>query len=265
MSKDKSDFKLIKESNRSDFYNDLLIDEYKEVVANNSFIDNHLHINTVYLVENDYEYEVGIYITNNSDREIFLRDLPIVLRLGDKVLKEEILSLEKNISSFEAVYIEVKFDKNDFIENFDINDCDIELGDTNSLNKYNYVKINFDGLDKVREKSGYREIKRFIKNLPLIEEGSIALDVFASGEIEEGFFIIVLFRNSSSEDINIKSIPLEIYTGDDLIFYKNYFSLLDGGIKVPSYSGLFKVIVIPKDEFQGVEGEDSDTYKVKIC
>lgn len=263
MSKDKKKFKLIREYDRSEFHNELLVDEYKELIENNLFIDDNLHINTVYLVENDYEYEVGIYITNNSNKEILIKEIPIILKSKTKIFKEKILFIDKNIDAHQAIFVEVKLHKKEFVEMLDINSCDIELGNTNLLNRYNYTKIKFDGLEKVREKLGYREIKKFIKNLPLIEEDSLALNVFATDEVEEGFLMIILFRNTSKEDINIKSIPFEVYTENDLLIYKNNF-ISDDGISIPKYTGIFKIIVIPRNEFPIFNGEKLNNYKIII-
>lgn len=263
MSQDKYNFKLIKENNRSYFLNDLLENEYSELVNNNSFIEEHLHINSVYMVENEYEYEVGIYITNNSTKDILLKDIPVSIKSDNNII-EKLISVEKEIKSKEAIFLDVVFNKEEFKEKIDMNSCEVEFGNTRLLNKFNYIKIDFEGLDKVREKLGYRQLKKFIKNLPIIDEDNIALDVFASGEIEEGFFIIISLRNTSKEDVKIKSIPFEIYTEDDLLLYKENFIPSDAGINIPNHSGIFKVILIPKNKFPQIKGTDSNKYKVYI-
>ena len=264
MSNDKKRLKLIEELNRSDFLNELLVNEYTELVENNSFNQNHLHINTAFIVENEYEYEVGIYITNNSNKELLIRDIPLAIRKDNRILKEKILSIEKSFKAFEAVYIEVKFDKSDFKEPFDVDSVTVEFGNVSEINKSNYIKINFEGIEKVRDKAGYSEIKKFLKGLSIMEEDQLAIDIFKSGEIEEGFFIIALFRNSSKEEVKIKSIPLMVYNPLDLLVYKGVFNISDDSLLLQPNTGRLMVITIPRDEFPIVEGEELDKYKIYI-
>lgn len=262
---DNLNLSLKKEVYESDFYYSLLKEELDKVISDNNIEYNKIHILTSFKYVDEYDIQFGIYIINTSKKIIQVNNIPLCIYDGDKKIYSEEFLINKIVYSNEAVFIEIKINKEYIKEKYDFDNISLSIDDINSIRKYPYINIDISNVPKIKDYVTYRAMKKFLKDLSIMDKNQLVIDVFASGEIEEGFFIIVLFRNSSSEDINIKSIPLEIYTGDDLIFYKNYFSLLDGGIKVPSYSGLFKVIVIPKDEFQGVEGEDSDTYKVKIC
>lgn len=257
-------FTLLKEFSRSNFYNNLLEEEYSNLIQNNKFIESYLYINKAYFVESDYEYELGIYLTNNSIKKIFLKEIPFRLKYKEKIIKTFSININKTIESFQGIFLEFKFQKEDLKEEFNLNDIDIEFGKISKVDKLECIDIDFKGLDSIKDHSAYREIKKFIKKLPEIEVDTLDLDVFASGESEDGFFIIILIRNSSSENIKINSIPFELYTKDDLIFYKNYFSSLDKGIEVPAYTGVFKVIFIPKEDIPEILGETLDTIKVKI-
>lgn len=259
-----ADFNLIRESNKSDFYNKLLFEEYNELKKNNIFIDNHLHINISYLIENDYEYEFGVYITNNSNNEILIKEIPIIIKNNNNLLKERVLSLNKNLKSFEATFVEIKFDKNDFDEDFNIDLVNIEFGNINEFIRNNYIKIDFDGIDKIRDKAGYSEIKRFLKDLTFMKENELAIDIFRVGEIEDGFYIIALFRNSSNREINIKSIPITVENNINLLIYKGVFEVNDDSLTIKGISGKLKVIVIPRTEFPFIDGEVIEEYNVKI-
>lgn len=259
-----TNFNLIRELNKSDFYNNLLIEEYNNLKKNNKFIDNHLYINVVYLIENDYEYEFGVYITNNSNNEIFVKEIPVVIKIDDLIIEDKILSINKNLNSFEATFLEIKLNKDTFNEKLNINLFNIEFGNINQFIKKNYVKIEIEEIEEIRDKAGYSEIKKFLKNLTFIEKDQFAIDIFKVGEIEEGFFIIALFRNSSNKDVNIKSIPLTIENNSNLLIYKEVFTVNDDSLNIKANSGKLKAIVIPRKEFPFVQGEKLEEYNVII-
>lgn len=255
---------LLKENSRSEFYNNLLKKEYEILVKDIEFINNYIYINTTYFIENDYEYEAGIYLTNSSNKNIYIKKLPFILKNNDGVLKKIIVQVDKDIKEYEGIFIEIKIQKDEFNKELSIDNLKIEIDKINKIRTYNSIDINIEGLEKIRELSAYRDIKKFIKRLPQIEEDTIDLQVFESGESDRGFFIIIFIRNASSEDITINSIPFELYTHDDLIIYKNYFKSLDDGINVKAFSGVFKVIFLSKEDVPDILGETLDTIKVKI-
>ena len=266
MPTEKKEFSLIEEKFRSQFLNELLKGEYNDLVRNNYFVENHIIINNSYIIENDDIYEIGVYITNNSNKDLFLRELPISLVYNKKKLLNKTLKLNNKIKGNQAIFLEVEFNKNEISEEIEnINDIGISVGDFSNISRFIYREIDYLGLEKVRESSSYKEIKKFIKNLSLIERGKIALDVFTSGEIEEGLFIIVLIRNYYDESISIKSLPLEVYTENNHLFYKNTVVFNDNSIEVEKNTGIFKVIVIPKDEINLIYNENSHCYKIRIA
>lgn len=258
-------FNLKEEKYRSKFLNDLLKDEYSNLVKNNYFVDNHIVINNSYIIENEDIYELGIYITNNSNKSLFLKELPISLVYNKEKLITKTLKLDNKIDGNEAIFLEVQFSKEEISEKIEnIDDLSISVREFNNINRFIYKDIDYLGLDKVRETSSYKEIKKFIKNLSLVEKGKLALDIFTCGEIEEGLFIVVLIRNYYNDSIAIKSLPLEIYTEDNNLFYKNTVLFNDNGIEIEANAGVFKVILIPKNEIELIYNENSHSYKVKI-
>ena len=66
------------------------------------------------------------------------------------------------------------------------------------------------------------------------------------------------------ESIFIKSLPLEVYTENNHLFYKNTVLFKEDAIEVAKNTGVFKVIVIPKDEIELIYNENSHSYKIKI-
>lgn len=265
MPKEKQEFNLIEEKFRSKFLNDLLKDEYEELVRNNYFTDNHVIISDSYIIENQDSYEVGAYITNNSSKALFLRELPVALIYDEKIISKKTLKLNNKINGNEAIFLEIEFSKEEIEEDIsNSNELSIAIGDFSYINRFIYREVDYLGLEKVRETSSYSAIKKFIKSLALVEKGKLALDVFTVGEIEEGLFIVILIRNYFEEKISLMSLPVEVYTENDILFYKGDILFNNEGIEVEGNSGIFKVVVIPKNEIDLIFNENEHSYKVKI-
>lgn len=255
---------LKKEVYESDFYHNLLKEEFKKIVYNNDIKSKRLHIFSSYGYENEYEIEFGIYIINASEEEIVVNNLPLCLYEGDKNVYSEEIFINKSIESYSAIFREVRIKKENIKEEYNISNLSISIGEVNSIKKFPYINIEIDNLPKRSDYGNYKDIKKFLNNLSVMEENQLAIDIFRTGEIEEGFYIITLFRNSSNNPINIKSIPLTVMNDLDLLIYEGTFEVKDDSLYIEGNKGKLMVITIPRGEFPIFDGENLNNYKVII-
>lgn len=262
--KNKINITLNKEIYESDFYHNLLKDELQKVILKEGLGENQLHIFSSYIYENDYEVEAGVYIINSSENEVKVNNLPLAIyRNEDKISSEE-LSVNKKIEGYSSVFKEFKIKKENIKEEYRIEEISIGIDDLRNIKKYPYITIDINNIPKIKEYINYRDIKKFLKDISIIEEDQLCIDIFRTGEGNDEFYIIALFRNSSNREINIKSIPLQVYNDTDLLIYKSTFVLNDDSLKIEGNSGKMMVINIPSSDFPIIEGEDLSKYKIKI-
>ncbi|WP_029452239.1 SLAP domain-containing protein [Clostridium algidicarnis] len=262
--KEKGGIKLVKELHRSDFHNTLLNSEYINLVKENDFIDEHLHINLVYVSKREEDLEVGAYITNNSNKDVQLKNMPICLYKDKSKVFETIYSINKSIPAEKAVFIEIGIPLILSLEDKACDNLHISFGDGRTIAKYPYVNIDINELPKINGYKSHREMKKFLKLLPTIKKDQLTIDVFKVGQVEEGFCIIALFRNSSSKAINIKSIPLTVLVSENLPVYKGVYNINDDGLIIESNKGKFYSIIIPLESFIQIDYEDMSKYIVKF-
>ena len=262
--KEKSEIKFIKELYRSEFHNNLLDSEYIDLTKKNNFIDEHLHINLVYISEKEEELEIGAYITNNSNRDIQLKNLPICLYKDNIKVFEKIYSINKSVESKQATFIELTIPLILSLKGKGYENIDINFGDGRSIAKYPYVNIDIKELPRINGYKSYREMKKFIKTLPTIRKNELRVDNFKVGEVEDGFCIIALFRNSSNKELNIKSIPLKVYTDTNILVYTGVYNINNNGLKLGGNKGKFYTIVIPFENFFKVDNQDLSKYIVEF-
>lgn len=260
----KIDISLGREIFESDFYHTFLKDELQKVIYENILKENQLHIFSSYIYENDYEIEAGVYIINSSENEIKINNLPLcIYNNGEKIYFED-LKVDKKLESYSSVFKEFKINKEKISEEYRIDTLSIGINDLRNIKKYPYINIDVNNLPKIKEYINYRDIKKFLANISIIDEDQLCIDIFRTGEIEEGLYIIALFRNSSNRTVNITSLPLEVYNASNLLMYKSSFTINDNSLNLEGNTGKMIVITIPRKDFPFIEGEDLTKYKVEI-
>lgn len=260
----KLEINLIREIHESEFYYSLLNEEFQKILYDKNLRNNNINIYTSYVYEDDENIEFGVYFINTSSSEVILNSIKLTLYNLDEIIHTEEYFINKNINSYSAVFKEIKIAKDIIESKYTISNLSIGIRELGNVKKYPYINIEIKNLPKIDDKHNYREIKKFIKNLPIIEENQICIDIFRVGEIKEGFFIIALFRNSSNNDVNIKSIPIEVENENNLLIYKGVFNVVDDSLNIEAKSGKIKVIVIPREDFAFIDGENFEKYNVRI-
>ena len=255
---------LKKEVYESDFYYNLLQEEFKKIMYNNHIINKRFHIFSSYSYENEDEIEFGIYVINSSLDNVLIKNLPFCLHDGERKIYSQQVFINRTIESNAAIFIEVKIKKEDIKEEYIFKNLSISMDEINSIRKFPYININMDDIPKSKEYTNYRDLKNFLKNISVIQENQLCIDIFKTGEIDGGFCIIALFRNSSQNYINIKSIPLTITNDIDLLIYKGVFEIEDNSLYIEGNKGKLVVINIPGEEFPIIEGQNLSKYKVYI-
>lgn len=258
------DISFRKETYESDFYHNLLQEEFKNIIYNNDIINKRLHIFSSYSYENEYEIEFGVYIINSSLDNIVIKNLPFCLYNNETKIYNQQVFINKTIESNSAIFIEIKIKKEDIKEEYKLEDISISIDEINSIKKFPHINVNMDDIPRSEDYTNYRDLKKFLKNISVIQENQLCIDIFKTGELDGGFCIIALFRNSSPNSINIKSIPLTITNDIDLMIYKGVFKIEDSSLYIEGNKGKLVVINIPGEEFPIIEGQNLSKYKVYI-
>lgn len=251
-----------KEIYQSDFLYSLQREELKEILEVTTLVYQHLNICTSYVYENEDFLEVGLYLVNNSEKDLEIKLLPLSITYEGRIICDYELVVNKTIEGKKSISSEVKLLKSHLPQIADIDKISLSIENLNNINVFPYVDIEVNNIPKLNGYRNYRDIKKFLKNLSHLEESQFAVDIFKAGMVEDGLCIIVLLRNSSIKDISLNSIPVEVYTESDLLVYKGTYSVMDG-ILVQGNKGIFYTMTIPKNhlftqkEFVG--------YKVKLA
>lgn len=256
--------KLANERCQSDFYNNLLKDEFNNIILNKNINNNYIQITNSFIFENKDSLEIGLYITNLSNKEIHIKRLPLKMYIDEDTVNSFVVDINKNIGSKEAIYKEIKLSKDESLNNINKEKAYICIDNLNKIKRFNYIDIDIKKLPKIDGYKSNREMKKFLRTLSKIEEDEFRIDVFKVGEVEEGFCILALARNSSDREINIKSLPITVYMENGLMIYKGIYRINDNSLSVGAYKGKFYSIVIPFNNFLKVEGYDLSKYKVEF-
>lgn len=252
---------LVEDLNRSSFLNELLKKELSYICENKNICNESLNLVKNYISENDTEIQCGVFIINNSNTDIYLRELPVRLKVYEKIIFEEWIIINKDIKAQEAIFQEIIISKEKIDEEYDLNLTEVIVGRINDLRAYEDIEIK--EYPKFNKYGAYREMKKFIRELPLIEENQIRIDKFKVGALNEGLCIINLFRNSSKREINIKSIPIEVYTEKEILIYKGTY-ILENGFNIGAKEGKFYNIIIPWSNFLISEASTLHNFYVKF-
>lgn len=262
--KDNVGINIISELHKSKYYNKLIEDEFKEIISSQELIENHIQISSSFIYENEDFIEIGVYIINTSNKEILMRRLPLKINFDDRNSIDYILYIDKLIGIKKALFKEIKIYKEDIKFDFKINNVSLSIDKLNKIKKYPYINIEVDNIPNFNKYTQYRDIKKFIKNIYPMQLKQLCIDVFKVGCIDEGFFMILLLRNSSHKEINIKSLPITVYTYNDLIIYRGVFLPKDDSLLIPGNKGKIKTIIIPYSSFPLLDNQDYSSYKVKF-
>lgn len=260
----KKDLKLIKETYISEFHYNLINEEFQKSLYSRELKNNNITLYSSYVYEDEESIEFGIYLINTSKKNVELKSINIsIYNLDNNIYTEEVL-INKDIKIGSAIFREFKVSKENIKDEYNIDNLSLSISNISNIRKTPYINIDIKNLPDIDDKYNNRDIKKFIKSLPVIEENQVCIDIFRVGEIDKGFYIIALFRNSSDREINIKSIPITVENNMDLLIYKGVFDVNDNSLLIQAKSGKIKVIIIPRNEFPFIEGEVIEDYKIKI-
>ena len=258
---DSNNIKLVLERERSDFYNELLSKEFEVVLKKNSSKCGSLNIEKSYFCINGNELNIGLYIINNSEKQIILKSLPIECCINNYINKNITLNIDKNISQYSAVFVEliIELEENEI----EVEDIDVFINDNKVVKKYPYIDIDIKNMPKVSQYKSYRMVKNKIKNIPIAKLDEVKIDIINVVNDINGLSILTLMRNSCEKDINIKSLPIEVYNELGLLIYKGIYSN-ENGIKIKNKTGIINCITIPWNEFITVKAKEIRDFKVKF-
>lgn len=258
------DVVLSREIHESKFYHQLLDEELQNILNSKDLEKSRLYVYNSYLYEDDNEIYIGIYLINTCDKDLLIKDLPLsVYNKEEKILNCN-LEINKEISTQNAIFKELRILKEDIKAFYDAENISIALNESSHIKKYPYINVEVENIPRINGYKGHREIKKFLKNIPNIEENQLLIDILRVGELEEGFCIVALVRNSGSKELNIKSLPLSVYTDNDTLIYRGVYNINDNGLIVESNKGRFYTVVIPFKHFLKIEGHDLSKYTVRF-
>ena len=251
-----------KDRNKSDFFNNLVEKELDDILDCKTLFSDSITIRQNYVYQNEYETELGIYITNTSEKKIKVGSLPLTFKGDEKQVYHcnyiFNIIIEKNSTAF----VEVVIRKKDFdFKGSNINKINIEVSKLNDIVIENYVHIDTKELIDNKYYSQTQDIRKFIKALDFISEGKLAIDCYNIDFVDDHLDIVLIFRNSSNEEIDLKSLPIVVSDQRNLLLcQKNYqldnFKIKPKGVKIA-------IINIPQDEIVITDKEFSK-YKVEF-
>lgn len=145
----------------------------------------------------------------------------------------------------------------------EVEDIDVFINDNKVVKKYPYIDIDIKNMPKVSQYKSYRMVKNKIKNIPIAKLDEVKIDIINVVNDINGLSILTLMRNSCEKDINIKSLPIEVYNELGLLIYKGIYSN-ENGIKIKNKTGIINCITIPWNEFITVKAKEIRDFKVKF-
>lgn len=252
---------LLKKSYRSDFLQEMLEDELAELINSKELLSGSLNFMIDYFYKGSREIEFGLFIINKSIEEIFIEEVPFVIKnkASNKVLKEFTYEIKEKIKINKASFHEIKMDINGF--DLSSEQLTLAIGDSTKMTVDNYFTVNVQNLDSIKKYSAIRALKKFTKSLELMRKDELRADLYAIYSDENNVVVILYFRNSSNRDISIKSIPINIYSEGNLLAYRDILLLEDNSLLVPKESGMFFKVSIDKEKFP-LEGKDIEKCRV---
>ena len=169
-----------------------------------------------------------------------------VISCENKINK--VLDVQEDIKIGQALFRELKINKSLLKDYYILNDFEVLINNLNSLEKYEPIELELNIEPKFKGYITKREFNKFIKNLPRINEESLAINIFKKAYVEDGYFISLLLRSSSSKDLSIETLPLVITTSNDLIIHESIIKFEKDNCLIPSNKAILKNIIIPFKE-----------------
>lgn len=250
--------------NKSEFFNNLVKDEFADYVkyADIQKHKNFLMLKQSYAYQNKFDLEFGIYFINTSPKNLKIATIPLILELDGKVLKTCNYYFNNTINKRSAGFVELIIPKKDMtITNINEKKVVIKIGRLNDIYLDEYVSFDTTQLIDSKYYEDTKDIRKFIKKLPIIKEGRLAIDCYHIDYVDNKLDIVLVFRNSSKEEVELKSLPISVSDQRNLLLCrKNYrldnFIIQGNGIKIA-------IVSIPKDEIVITDNEYSK-YKVEF-
>ena len=245
----------------SEFLKEFLKDELSRVLKHKELKNNKLYIYKSYVYEKEEYIEFGVYIINTSEKDIFIKTLPLAISDGKEKVNKA-LEVQENIKIGQAIFRELKVNKSLISYDFNLDDLEVLISNLNSLEKYEPIELELNIEPKFRGYITKREFNKFMSGLPRINEESLAINIFKKAYVEDGYFISLVLRNSSSKDLYIETLPIVVTTSNDLIIHESVIKFEKNNCLVPSNKAILKNILIPFEEFPLLPKYNGMDFKV---
>ena len=245
----------------SEFLKKFLKKELSKVLQDKELRSNKLYIYRSYVYEKEEYIEIGVYIINTSTKNIFIKLLPIIVVNGEEKINK-VLEVQEDIKPEQAVFKELKVNKSSLKNNYILDDFEVLISNLNNLEKYEPIELELNIEPKFKGYITKREFNKFIKQLPRINKDNLAINIFKKAYVDDGYFISLLIRNSSANDIKINTLPVVVTTVNDLIIYDGVITFEKDGCVVSSNKVVLKNLLIPFNKFPLITGYDGINFKV---
>ncbi|WP_055069592.1 SLAP domain-containing protein [Clostridium massiliamazoniense] len=240
---------LQEKSDRSSYLNNLLFEELKEIILTEELYEGALSLVTKYIYVNNYFIEFGIFIINNSEKEIYIEKIPLSIMEDARKLVDYNLVIKENFKPKKAHFHELKIPLEILNKVVEEKSLKLTLGNLRNLKYEEVYNLEIVDLDKVESKSIARKLKKFVKSTTGIERNYLTINKHSISKDKAGNVnVVLLFRNSSDKDLKLKTLPINIYTENNLLCYRQVCSLGDDFL-IPKNKGSFYIMEISKEEF----------------
>lgn len=258
---DLSDIEIKTGIHESAFLKNFLEDEFLAILKNEELKNNKLYIYKSYIYEKKEYIEIGVYIINTSEKNVFIKSLPLTITNNEHQINQS-LDIQDEIGAGQALFRELKIDRYLLNDNYMLDNFKVLISNLSSLEKYEPIELELNIEPKFKGYISRREFDKFIKNLPRINDNSLAINIFKKGYVEDGYFISILFRNSSESDLVINTLPIVVMTANNLIIHENTITFKDNNCKIPSNKAVLKNILIPFNKFPLIPKMNGMDFKI---
>lgn len=248
---------------KSEYFNNLVASEFREISTKDKFLKDAISLRQQYVYHNDEIIEFGLFLINNTSSNMYLEELPFFLNGPKGKIKVLNYEIKKNIEKNKAAFIEIIINNDLEINEEDYALLTLTLGDISDISIENNIEINSKEISRGESYASLKDLRSFIKKLPKIKGEKLHINCYKIDYIEDSMQIVLVIRNSSSEEVNIKSLPVGVFDNNNLLLYRKIFTFEKGELAIRKRGIKIAVITIPKEDIVITTNEFAN-YKVSF-
>ncbi|WP_163195311.1 SLAP domain-containing protein [Clostridium thermarum] len=250
-----------KKTTLSLFRLNLLKDELKKINEKVPMAEGDVDLQLLYAVYCDQGIEVEFYIRNNSRKTVNFEIIPLVLIKNDIVVTGQLVDLKEigDVPPKSAVPCSVVFTTGkDLVE--DLTNIKIGFSLGNQYEMSNTRTVDIENIPKNLKYKYRKSIESFASSLNRLRKNTVDFNAYnVSYDGNENLNVTVLVRNGYDSEIEIQSLPINVFNKDDILVYHGVFNSSDMKVKANS-AKLF--IIEVNSELLPIKDADFSKFRV---